>query len=360
MEAGYIVHFFGGQALEKQLRARFKDFELTSTDKSQAKPFDANTFLGQFRLLFDYFRRLIGSLTQISKIETDAVAYAVSDYWFDVWPLLLCRAHRKLMIWHMQAPTLRQILCKSRADVDFFRFASFYYWLSQNLSLWLFHFSVNKHVFCVHPDMVERLLNYGYEDEELSYVSFGIDIEQAVEVPVDGRIYDAVWIGRVHRQKGIGDLMATLLHLSQQFQNFRALLIGNVEKSLRPHIKELGLERNVEFSGFVSEKEKFRLFGSCRLFLMTSRFEGSPRVVGEALACNVPVLAYEVETYRAIFGDFVCYVPCFDLERFKTEAARLVNDMRSGKNHLSKANLKGFTEFHGWHNTNELFIEALN
>jgi len=44
MEAGYIVHFFGGHALEKQLRSRFKDFELTLTDKAAARPFDAHSF----------------------------------------------------------------------------------------------------------------------------------------------------------------------------------------------------------------------------------------------------------------------------------------------------------------------------
>ena len=92
MDAGCTVHFFGGHALEKQLRARFEKFALTLTDGAQAKPFDANSFFGQLRLLFDYGRRLFGSLRQLTKIQKDEIAYAVSDYWFDVWPLVLCKA----------------------------------------------------------------------------------------------------------------------------------------------------------------------------------------------------------------------------------------------------------------------------
>ncbi len=47
MDAGYSVHFFGGHALEKQLRANLKPgYELTLTDSSQAQPFNANSFFG--------------------------------------------------------------------------------------------------------------------------------------------------------------------------------------------------------------------------------------------------------------------------------------------------------------------------
>lgn len=358
MDAGYIVHFFGGHALEKQLRERFKDFELTLTDKTEAKPFNANSFFGQFRLLFDYGRRFIGSLRQTGKIGRDEIAYAVSDYWFDVWPVVFCRAKRKLMIWHMEAPSFGQIIRKSRADVDSTRVASLYYWLSQNLSILLFRCCRDKHMFFVHPNMRRWLLRCGYREKELSYISFGVDAARAARVPPQPKIYDAVWIGRVHRQKGIDDLLATLLHLSQTVENFRAVLIGNL-RELQPRVEAMGLSRNVEFAGFVSEDEKFRLFHTSRLFLMTSRFEGSPRVVAEALVCNVPVVAYEVETYRAIFGDFMHYVPCFDVEAFKSTSKRIIEEMRVGKNYLSKLELREFCHVHSWGSAGPSFLKYL-
>ena len=144
MDAGYTVHFFGGHALQEHLRARFKTFELTPTDRATAKPFDANTPTGQLRLLVDYGRRFIGSLKHLHKIKPDAAAYAASDYWFDALPLILCRAGRKIMIWHMQAPSLGQIIHRSRPDVDRSRMASLYYWFSQKFSLWLFRFCRNR------------------------------------------------------------------------------------------------------------------------------------------------------------------------------------------------------------------------
>jgi glycosyltransferase involved in cell wall biosynthesis len=359
MDAGYVVHFFGGHALEKQLRARFEKFELTLTDRAAAKPFNANSFSGQFRLLFDYFRRLIGSLRQISKIQPDEIVYAVSDYWFDVWPLVLCQSKKKLMIWHMQAPSLAQIIRKSRPDVDALRVASLYYFLSQTFSLWLFHFCKNKKLLLVHPAMRAWLLTRGYRADELDDISFGVDVDAANAARGQEKIYDAVWIGRVHRQKGIEDLLATLAHLANRLENFRAVLIGNLRAELEPQIEQFGLSRCVEFSGFVSEAEKFRLFHASRIFLMTSRFEGSPRVVAEALACAVPVVAYDVETYRPLFGHFLRYVPCFNLKTFQDEAWRQVEQMRAGTNYLAKMNVADFARLHSWNETGRGFLHAL-
>jgi glycosyltransferase involved in cell wall biosynthesis len=357
MDAGYSVHFFGGHALEKQLRANLQGYELTLTDNSQAKPFNANSFLGQFRLLFDYFRRFVGTLRVMGKMDCNDTAYAVSDYWFDVWPVVLSRAKRKLMIWHMAAPSLGQVITRGRPDVDATRVASFYYWLSQNLSILFFRFCRDKHLFIVHPDMRSWVRRIGYREDEISYISFGVDSTRAARVPPQEKMYDAVWIGRIHRQKGIDDLLATLSYLSKKLTNFRAVLIGNL-RELQPRIESLGLAKSVDFAGFVSEDEKFRLFQASRVFLMTSRFEGSPRVVAESLVSNVPVVAYDVETYRPIFGDFMRYVPCFDLAAFQTTAERTISEMRSGTNYLSKMDLETFRKTHSWKETGEVFLRG--
>lgn len=359
MEAGYAVHFFGGHALQKQLPARFKNFELTLTDRAAAKPFSAHSFIGQFRLLFDYGRRLIGSLRQLAKIQPGETAYAVSDYWFDVWPLVLCKARNKILVWHMQAPTLGQVLRRSRPDVDATRFASLYYWLSQNVSIGLFRFCRNKQVLLVHPAMRGQLLARGYQAEELTDISFGVDVERAAGARGQIKIYDAVWIGRVHRQKGIDDLLATLSQLADKLENFRAVLIGNLRAELGPEIERRGLLRCVEFSGFVTEEEKFRLFHASRVFLMTSRFEGSPRVVAEALVCQVPVVAYDVETYRPIFGDLLRYVPCFNLQSFQDEARLQIEKMRQGANYLARINVEEFPQIHSWHATTQVYLRTV-
>src|SRR5260221_9003675 len=179
-------------------------------------------------------------------------------------------------------------------------------------------------------------------------------------VPAQTRIYDAVWIGRVHRQKGIDDLLATLKFLVQRLENFRAIFIGNVRDALLPRVKELGLEKNVEFSGFVSEAEKIRLFKASRVFLMPSNHEGSPRVIGESIIARTPVVAYEIPNYRPLFGDLVRYAPPFNLNAFQQVAENEILKMRAGENYLDHADLGRFKRENSWVTAQEKFLAALD
>jgi glycosyltransferase involved in cell wall biosynthesis len=239
------------------------------------------------------------------------------------------------------------------------RLASIYYWISQTLSLRCFRWCRNKQVLYLHPLMQSRLLKLGYRSEELDYVSYGVDVELVNRIPDQEKIYDVVWIGRVHRQKGIDDLLRVLACLSQKVGGFRAMLMGKVTDTLQPRIEALGIRQNVEFSGFVSEAEKFRLFKASRVFVMPSLHEGSPRVIGEALVCRLPVVAYNVVTYRPVFGDLVKYVPCFDVQALQAEVERQVLEVRAGKNYLSNLGLERFQAENSWETARKKFLAAL-
>jgi len=358
MEAGYTVHFFGGHALEKQLRARFEKYELTLTDRAPAKAFNANSFFGQFRLLFDYGRRLLGSVRQLSKVQPDDPAYAVNDYWFDVWPLLLCKSRQKLMILGMDAPTFREIVFRLRPDVTISRLNSVYYWLSQNPSLRLFRRLHRKRLFYVHPDMKPRLLATGYREDEIVFISNGMNLKAAEQVPPQKKEYDVVWLGRVHRQKGIDDLLAMFVILAREVKDFRAVLVGRLDE-LAPRLAELNLTHCITLTGLVTEEEKFRLFKASRVFLMPSRQESWGIVIAEALACAVPVVAYDLPAYRPIFGGLIDYVPSFDFEIFKKKSLAAIEKARRGEMVLDARELALLKSEHSWEAAGNRFIATL-
>jgi len=154
-------------------------------------------------------------------------------------------------------------------------------------------------------------------------------------------------------------LLDTLMFLQQQLPRLRAIFIGNVREALWPEIQQRRLGEVVEFSGFVSEQEKIRLFKASRLFLMPSKHEGSPRVIGESIIAGTPVLAYDIPNYRPLFGDFVRYTPPFDRLAFQQAALRELLAMRAGKNYLDQMNLASFKQENSWETTQERFLKAL-
>lgn len=359
VRAGYELNFFGGHALQEVLRKYSIPGTVTLTDRGAMAKTNTGVLAGQVKLFRDFFSRYRRTMATLDAIGADDIVYATSDYWFDVLPAVRSAAQRKLMVWHMNAPGFGEIVTRSRPDVDPLRAASLHYWASQRHSLRRFAGCAHKHIFHLHPAMRPELRALGFRENEMTYVSYGLEVTLNDSVPAPAREFDAVWIGRVHRQKGIDDLLATLEFLAQRFENFRALFIGNVQDALAPEIAKRGLEKHVTFSGFVSETEKIRLFKASRVFLMPSRHEGSPRVVGESIIANTPVVAYDIPNYRPVFGNFVRYVPPFDRAAFQAAAEDEIRRMRAGANCLDRLSLAEFKQSNSWETTQGRFLGAL-
>jgi glycosyltransferase involved in cell wall biosynthesis len=62
----------------------------------------------------------------------------------------------------------------------------------------------------------------------------------------------------------------------------------------------------------VSQTEIVKHMNSCDVLLLTSLQEGSPNVIKEAMACNLPIVATDVGDVREVLGDTKgCYVTSF-------------------------------------------------
>ncbi|MGB7767568.1 MAG: glycosyltransferase [Verrucomicrobiia bacterium] len=359
LDAGYPIHFFGGHAFQHYLKKQSLPLSLTLTDSSPGNLGDVGTLSGQFRLLWDFGRRVRGTLPRLGEIKPDDIAYAASDYWFDTIPLIRCRARTKILYLGMTAPTFGQIVFRHRADVTSVRLPSLYYWMSQQFSLRWFRRCRGGMITYSHPKIRDRLKQFGYAESDLWYVPNGSDVAAADRVPPQPKQFDVAWMGRVHPQKGIDDLLATLAWLKQQLPDFRAVIIGKSRDQLEPVIGRMGLQENVTFSGLVSEEEKFRLLKRSRVFVMPSRYESWGIVIGEALACGVPVVAYELDAYRPVFGNLPHYVKPFEIETFKPAVAAEIKASRAGTTRLDAALLARFKRENSWGTAETRFLDAL-
>src|SRR5437762_11118139 len=142
--AGYDVNFFGGYALKAHIASQRLNATISLTESTQATGINLASFRGQIALFRDYYKRYRGTLRRSAEIKEDDLVYATTDYWFDVLPAVSSAARRKMMIWHMQAPSFAQIVKRDRADVDPMRLATLHYWWSQTRSLREFRQSTLK------------------------------------------------------------------------------------------------------------------------------------------------------------------------------------------------------------------------
>ena len=355
MEANYPVHFFGGHALRWFLERQGLPLYQTVTDRKMASLGDASSIGGQIGLLLNNTRRFFGTLRRLKEVGRQSIAVAISDFWWDTLPLILCRARGKILYLGMTAPSLRQVIFRTRADVPASRFGSLHFWFSQQLSLRCFRFCRRGFVMYGHPEIKDYLLRFGYRESQLAYVGNGIDVSAAKSVPDQPKQFDVAWTGRVHPQKGIEDLLATLKWLKEQLPDFRAIIIGKSKDALEKPVRELGLVANVTFSGLVSEEEKFRLLKASRVFVMPSHYESWGLVVGEAVAAGIAVVAYKLQCYPLLFGDFVQYADPFDINEFKRLVEKEVRAQRAGTSYLASMNPEALIHSLSWQNSQRRF-----
>lgn len=130
----------------------------------------------------------------------------------------------------------------------------------------------------------------------------GVGLEvPGVTVP-GAKEFDAVFVGRHDREKGVFDLVEIWKAVKESRPTARLLTIGSCNPSNRQQLQSLisryGLEANVTIMGVVGDEEKFASMNRSRLCLFPSRVEEWGLVPQEALACGLPVVAYDLPVYE--------------------------------------------------------------
>ena len=99
-----------------------------------------------------------------------------------------------------------------------------------------------------------------------------------------------ITVGRLVEQKGIDVLLAAWAKVAASLPDWRLALVGDgpLADELKEQAGKLGVEDSVDWVGHVSDP--FPLLRGAKLFVMTSRFEGTPNALLEAMACGLPAV----------------------------------------------------------------------
>lgn len=176
----------------------------------------------------------------------------------------------------------------------------------------------------------------GYKREKMEVVPNGFDlsrfrkqpaardqIRNELRIPTSGQLVGMC--GRFHPHKGQSEFVKVAKRIAKQNPNAYFLIAGNQCS-----------EENVELTTWIENAElqdRFRLLGSRNdipellnamdLYLLPSLTEGMPNVVGEAMACGVPVVATDVGDAKFLLGGHGTVVPAEDIPTM-TDAANAV------------------------------------
>ena len=156
-----------------------------------------------------------------------------------------------------------------------------------------------KYLIVLSDSMKEKIQKIN-KNVEIAVIPNGVEIfKNQSNLPVKHVQKHILFLGRLEvNQKGI-DLLLESYALNSKAIKYDLVLAGSGEKKeiqkVQRLIKQLNLSRRVKLSGRVEGAKKEKLFSEAVCIVIPSRFETYSIVALEALAHNVPVIAFDIE-----------------------------------------------------------------
>jgi len=156
------------------------------------------------------------------------------------------------------------------------------------------------------PSTYRELLAKRFRSEDVTLVNYAVDhgLHRRTGIPK----YPTPLIGyfgRLKKYKSVDHLLLAMPSVIRQIPDVKVIIVG--EGDDRPRLekttRELGLERQVEFTGFVDERRKVELLQQMWVKVTTSTKEGWGLTVLEANACGTPVISSNVPGLRDAVRD---------------------------------------------------------
>lgn len=187
----------------------------------------------------------------------------------------------------------------------------------------------------------EILKYYNVPESKISVVYCGVDFErfqplknkellkQVKEKYGIDRDY-FLYLGTLEPRKNLVRLIQSYAKAKQGKEDFPCLVLaggkGWMYEEIFQTVTELGLEKDVIFTGYVEDKEVPVLMGCAFTFCFPSVYEGFGMPVLEAMACGTPVLTSRDSSMEEIAGGETVLVDAMSVEDIKKGLIRLYED----------------------------------
>lgn len=267
-----------------------------------------------------YIRRIFKALSlNLGKYfnnEDNTIIYSTSDFLPDVlpsyWFKLKYKAKWIQLIHHLYKNPLERIGNNFSANLLGY--------LSQKICFFFIKY-YSDIIIVVNQLTKEDLIKLGFKEFKIMVVPNGIDINYIKNIDrYTEKSYDAVFMGRLNRSKGIFDLIKIWSLTIKKLPDVKLGIIGggddNLKKELIIEIKKYNLSKNIDILGYIESDDAYSIIKASKIFVFPSHEEGFGIVILEAMACGLPVVTWNLPIYSHIYNDSLIQIKENEIEKF--------------------------------------------
>lgn len=144
-------------------------------------------------------------------------------------------------------------------------------------------------------DLTKKL---GVDKKKITIIECSINFKEINNIKPSKEQSDIIFAGRFLNHKNVDFIIRSVSLIKKTNPNLKCIIIGDgpEKENLLKLTKELNLEKNIIFKGFIESHDKvLSLIKSSKVFVLPSTREGFGIVVIEANACGIPVITIDHE-----------------------------------------------------------------
>lgn len=163
-----------------------------------------------------------------------------------------------------------------------------------------------------------------FPGKKIVIVQGGVDIPQ--QIIKTKKIFDAVFIGRLHPQKGVLELIDIWNIVTQKLPQAKLAIIGNgpLESQVIKKIKRFKLANNIKLFGFLDGTPKNKVIQQSKIVVHPAVFDSGGMAAAEAMVFGLPGVSFDLESLKTYYPIGMIKTPCFNLKKFADNIINLL------------------------------------
>ena len=132
-------------------------------------------------------------------------------------------------------------------------------------------------------------------------------------------------IGNARPRKNLETLIKATHLINQEQNTIKLIIIGKADKKMKI-IEQKYKNQFIQFTGFISDNQKFRLLAHAKALIFPSLYEGFGIPILEAQSLNIPVICSAIPAFKEIGGESVLFFDAFSHKDLKNKIKILLNN----------------------------------
>lgn len=284
-----------------------------------------------FHYLFRVFTALFFILSQHKDIFKFKYIYSVSDFYPDFLPAFFIKLIHPKTKWiagfYLFAPNPFSPQSPYTINHRFFR--GLMYYISQRPAYFLVKTFADIIFITSSPD------KKSFPGKKVVVIQGGVNISAAKnyqkstnQISHSNRQYDAVYLGRLHFQKGVMELVNIWTLVLKKLPTAKLAIIGNgnLELDLKNKISQLNLQNSIKLFGFLDGQPKYRIFKNSKIVVHPAIYDSGGMAAAEAMAWGLPGVSFDLESLKSYYPQGMLKAKCFNFQDFANKIHLLLTN----------------------------------